>query len=195
VGITVKVQIYSLAALPIEYLIRQVALLDRMRVDETALDPYREVFIAGVHAYQQHAYLELVRWAYDRAVAQQVAVHQLHLLEFTTWRGRCVAKALDLIERALDTQAVSAITIEGKIEIPMEMNVALALLLGLPDSPVYVPSAARRGAQVARLQPEIDWCLAHCLMCAREEMKATFLPMFARLKGAAGDEAATGLSV
>jgi len=194
VGITVKIQLYSLAALPIEYLTRQEALLERMHVDEGALNPYREVFITGTRAYQQHAYLELVRWTYGRAVAQQVAVQQHRLLEFTTGRGCCVEQALGLVEGALDTRAVSAATREGEIEIPIEMNVALALLLGLPQSPDYAATAASRAGQIARMQPEIDWRLAHCLTCAREEMKAIFLPMVTRHEGAAGGEAVAGLS-
>lgn len=191
-GITVKIQLYSLAALPVDYLSRQEALLARMHVDEGALKPYRGVFITGVRAYQQNAYLELVRWTYGRAVAQQVAVHQHRLLEFTTGRGRCLKQALDLIEGALDTRAVSATTREGEIKIPIEMNVALALLLGLPESPDFAATAALRTGQIVRMQPEIDWRLAHCLMRAREEMRNTFLPMVARLEGAAGGEAAAG---
>jgi hypothetical protein len=194
VGITVKIQLYSLAALPVDYLTRQEALLARMHVEEGPLNPYRDVFITGTRAYQQHTYLELVRWTYGRTVAQQVAVHQHRLLEFTTGRGRCVEQALDLIEGALDTRAVSAATREGEIEIPIEMNVALALLLGLPESPDYAATAARRAAPILCMRPEIDWHLAHCLTCAREEMKTTFLPMVARLEGAAGGEAVTGLS-
>jgi hypothetical protein len=194
VGITVKIQLYSLAALPIEYLTRQAALLERMRVDARTFKPYREVFITGTRAYQQHTYLELVRWTYGRTVARQVEVHQQRLLEFTTGRGHRSKQALDLIEGALDTLAVSAATREGEIEIPIEMNVALALLLGLPESPDYAATAARRTEQISRMQPEIDWRLAHCLTCAREEMKNTFLPVFACFDRNAGQRTATGLS-
>jgi hypothetical protein len=74
------------------------------------------------------------------------------------------------------------------------MNVALALLLGLPESPDYAATAARRAEQIARMQPEIDWRLAHCLTCAREEIKNTFPPMVARLEGVAGGKAVAGLS-
>lgn len=193
-GITVKIQLYSLAALPVDYLTRQEALLERMRVDERAFTPYREVFITGTRAYQQHTYLELVRWTYGRAVAYQVEGHQHRLLDFTTGRGRCIEQALGLIEGALATRAVSAATHQGEIEIPIEMNVALALLLGLPESPDYVVTAERRAEQIARMQPEIDWRLAHCLSCAREELEAAFLPVFAGLEGNAGDRTATGLS-
>jgi hypothetical protein len=194
VVITVKIQLYSLAALPIDYLTRQEALLARMRVDEGALNPYREVFITGTRAYQQHTYLEMVRGTCGRAVAQQVAVQQHRLLEFTTGRGRSVEQALNLVEGALDTRAVSAATREGDIEIPIEMNVALALLLGLPESPDYAATATRRAEQIARMQPEIDWRLAHCLTCAREEMKNTFLPMVVRPEGAAGGKTEAGFS-
>jgi len=194
VGITVKIQLYSLAALPVDYLTRQDALLERMHVDEGALNPYRDVFITGTRAYQHHVYLELVRWTYGRAVAQQIAVHQQRLLEFTTGRGRCLVQALGLIEGALDTRAVSATTREGEIGIPIEMNVALALLLGLPESPDYAATATRRAEKIARMQAEIDWRLAHCLMCAREEMKTTFHPMVARIEIAGADKAVAGFS-
>jgi hypothetical protein len=193
-GITVKIQLYSLAALPIEYLTRQDALLERLRVDAGALNPYRDVFITGARAYQQHAYLELVRWSYGRNVAQQVKEYQHRLLEFLTGRGRCIEQALDLIEGALHTRAVRADTREGEIEMPIEMNVALALLLGIPESPDYAATAGSRAEQIVRMQPEIDWCLAHCLACAREEMKNTFLPVVAHFEGTAGGEVTAGFS-
>jgi hypothetical protein len=192
VAIMVKIQLYSLAALPVEYLSRQEALLGRMHIDEGVLNPYRDVFITGTRAYQQHVYLELVRCTYGRTVAQQVAVHQHRLLEFSTGRVGCAEQALGLIEGALDTRVVSADTREGEVQIPIEMNVALALLLGLPESPDYAATVAQRAEQIVRMQPEIDWRLAHCLTCAREEMENTFLPMVARPEGAAGGEAAAG---
>jgi hypothetical protein len=194
VGITVKIQLYSLAALPIEYLSRQGALLERVCVDEREFKPYREVFLTGTRAYQQHAYLELVRWTYGRNVAQQVEVHQHRLLEFSTGRGRCIEQALDLIEGALDTRAVRADTRQGEIKIPIEMNVALALLLGMPESPDYAATAGSRAEQIVRMQPEIDWRLAHCLTCAREEMRKTFLPVFACLEHSARQRTAPRVS-
>ena len=193
VGITVTIQLYSLAALPVEYLARQDALLERMRLDERASTPYREVFIMGARAYQQYTYLELVHQTYGRAVAQQVEVHQHRLLDFAIHRGQCSEQLLNLIKGALDTPAVSAATREGEIEIPIEMNVALALLLGLPESPDYVATSARRAEQIVRMQPDIDWRLAHCLSHAREEMKHSFLPVFACLEGEAGDSMTMGL--
>jgi hypothetical protein len=194
VGITVKIQIYSLAALPIEYLSRQGALLERLCVDERAFKPYHEVFLTGTRAYQQHAYLELVRWTYGRNVAQQVEVHQHRLLEFSTGSGRCIEQALDLIEGALDTRAVRADTRQGEIKIPIEMNVALALLLGMPESPDYAATAGLRAEQIVRMQPEIDWRLAHCLTCAREEMRKAFLPVFACLEHSARQRTAPRVS-
>ena len=191
-GITVKIQLYSLAALPVDYLRRQEALLARLQVDERALDPYREVFITGVRAYQQYTYLELVGWTYGREVARQVEVHQRRLLNFATGRGNSTGTALTLIEHALETRTVRAATRAGDVAIPIEMNVALGLLLGLPESPDYVTTAAGRIEQIARMQPEIDWHLAHCLACGREEIKNVFLPAFTRLEASAGDGMTTG---
>jgi hypothetical protein len=193
-GITVKIQRYSLAVLPIEYLTRQDALRERMRVDAGALNPYRDVFIAGARAHRQHAYLELVRWTDGRNVAQQIKVYQQRLLAFSTGSGRCIAQALDRIEGALHTRAVRADSREGEIEMPIEMNVTLALLLGTPELPDYAATARSRTEQIVRMQPEIDCCLAHCLACAREEMKNTFLPVVAHVEGTAGSEVTAGCS-
>lgn len=192
-GITVTIQLYSLAALPVEYLRRQETLLAWLKVGERALESYREVFVTGVRAYQQYTYLELVGWTWGREVARQVAVHQHRLLDFAAGRGGNTGHALRLIEGALETRPVSAATHSGEIAIPIEMNVALALLLGLPESPDYVTTAAQRFEQIARMQPEIDWCLAHCLAQGREEMKNVFLPAFTRLVETAGDSTATGI--
>jgi hypothetical protein len=190
VGITVTIQFYRLAALPVEHLRRQETLLAWLEVGERTLDSYREVFVTGVRAYQQYTYLELVGWTYGRAVAHEVEVLQRRLLEFTTGSGNGTGQALSLIESALETLPVSAATRSGEIAIPIEMNVALALLLGLPESPDYVSTAAQRFEQIARMQPEIDWCLAHCLTRAREEIKNVFLPAFPRLVETAGDSTA-----
>jgi hypothetical protein len=185
-GIISITQIYQLAALPIGYLARQDALRGRMRAYERLFNPYREVFIAGAQAYQQHTYLELVRRIYSRAVAYQVDEYQRRLFDFMTGSGRPFEQALDLVGKALATRAVSATTQLGEIAIPIEMNVALALLLGLPESPDYVTTAPRRAEQIARMQPEIDWRLANDLTRARKEMVKTFSPVLVRLDGVAG---------
>ena len=192
-GITVKIELYNLAALPVAYLTRQSVLSERLRVDEYMLKSYREVFVTGVRAYQQFAYLELVKRSYGRAVAQQVEVHQRRLLDLTTGRGEGIRRALRLIEGALETRTVSAATREGEIAIPIEMNVALALLLGLPESPDYALTSVLRAEQITRMQPEIDWRLAHCLTCAREEIRTVFLPVFTSLDDCAAGGTAAGL--
>jgi hypothetical protein len=178
--------------LPVDFLTRQSVLRERVRADEHTLGSYREVFVTGVCAYQQCAYLELVQWSYGRAVARQVEVHQRRLLEFTTGRGEGIRRALRLIEGALETRTVSASTREGEISIPIEMNVALALLLGLPESPDYASTSALRAEQITRMQPEIDWRLAHFLACAREEIRTVFLPVFTSLEDCATGGTAAG---
>jgi hypothetical protein len=190
VGITVTIQFYRLAALPVEHLRRQETLLAWLELGDRTLDSYREVFVTGVRAYQQYTYLELVGWTYGRDVAHEVEVLQRRLLEFPTGSDNGTGQALSLIESALETLPVSAATRSGEIAIPIEMNVALALLLGLPESPDYVSTAAQRLEQIARMQPEIDWCLAHCLTRGREEIKNVFLPAFSRLVETAGDSTA-----
>jgi hypothetical protein len=193
VGITVTIQLYSLAARPVEYLLRQEALRARLHVDELVLKPYHDVFVTAVRAYQQYSYLELVGWICGQQVARQVAVHQRRLIDFTAGTGNSTGHALRLVEGALETGSVSAVTRAGEVEIPIEMNVALALLLGLPESPDYAATAALRFEQIARMQPEIDWRLAYCLARGREEIKQVFLPIFTRFFASIGDGAPAGV--
>jgi hypothetical protein len=167
--------------LPIGYLARQDDLLARMRFYGRAFNPYRELFITGTRAYQQYTYFELVQRVYGRAVARQVEAHQRHLFDFMTGDGRRLEQSIDLVQKALTTRTVSAITPLGEVEIPIEMNVALALLLGLPESPDYVATTVQRVDQITRMQPEIDWCLANELACARAAVLKKFSSALAHL--------------
>jgi hypothetical protein len=178
-------QIYHLAALPIGYLTRQDDLLECMRTYGRAFTPYREVFITATQAYQQYAYLELVRRIYGHALVGQVEVQQHRLFDLVRGTGSRIKQALDLVEKALGTDAVSVPTWLGDVDVPIEMNVALAVLLGLPESPDYVNSAAARVEQIARMPPEVDWRLANSLARARGEMVRTFSPVLTCFEGIA----------
>ena len=54
------------------------------------------------------------------------------------------------------------------------MTVALALLLGLPESVHYVTSPAQRSVQIARMPLDIDWCFAELLGQGRCEITRVF---------------------
>ena len=174
----IKVGIYGLAVLPIDYLARLGDPFEPT-FTEQGIDPeYHEVFTAGIRAYQLVTYQKLVREHYGRGVANQVGSYQHRLLEQETG-GHKISYTIRLIKDALDSDTVAADTDHGRIDIPIEMNVALTLLLGVESSPHCVSQPDQRTAEIGSMDLDIDWLLSNCLTRARDEMKRVFAPLLA----------------
>ena len=170
-----NISIYSLAVLPVDYMER---LGDPLRqvCSGKVIDPAcRNVFVTGIRAYQLVIYLKLVREHYGRGVANQIGNYQRRLL--TEQADNDIPHAIDLIQGALESDAVCVETDCGNIDIPIEMNLAMALLLGVPGSPNYVAHPELRSAQIDSMNAEIDWSLSQCLGRARERMEEVFSPL------------------
>ena len=174
----INVSIYSLAVLPIDYLSRLECPFEQLYKDQ-GIDPdYREVFTAGIRSYQLVTYLKLVREHYGHGVADQINSYQQRLLDKEPG-GKPINHAISLINRALDSEAVAADTDHGRIDIPIEMNVALSLLLGVTSSPHYVSHPDEYAAEIGSMRLDIDWLLAHCLTRVRDDMQKVFVPLLA----------------
>lgn len=174
----INVGIYGLAVLPVDYLSRLGDPFEQLCNEQGVKPEYREVYTAGIRAYQLVAYLKLVRKHYGRGVANQVSSYQQRLLEMEEG-GRSICHAIKLIKDALDSDTVAADTDRGSIDIPIEMNVALSLLLGIPLSPHYVNRPDQRSAEIGSMDLEVDWLLSRCLSRARDDMQRVFAPLFA----------------
>ena len=176
----INVGIYGLAVLPIDYLSRLGAPFEQT-FSEQGIDPeYHEVFTSGIKAYQLVTYLKLVREHYGRGVANQVGSYQQRLLEQEAG-GHNIIYTIKLIKDALDSDTVAADTDHGRIDIPIEMNVALSLLLGVVSSPHCVSHPDQRSAEIGSMDLDIDWLLSNFLTRARDEMKRVFAPLLASL--------------
>ena len=174
----INVGIYGLAVLPIDYLSRLGAPFEQT-FSEQGIDPeYHEVFTSGIKAYQLVTYLKLVREHYGRGVANQVGSYQQRLLEQEAG-GHNIIYTIKLIKDALDSDTVAADTDHGRIDIPIEMNVALSLLLGVVSSPHCVSHPDQRSAEIGSMDLDIDWLLSNFLTRARDEMKRVFAPLLA----------------
>lgn len=173
----INIGIYSLAVLPVDYLEKLGDPLKRACSNKTVDSAYRGVFATGIRAYQLVIYLKLVREHYGRGVANQIGNYQRRLL--TAQADNDILHAIDLIQGALASDAVSAKTGRGVIDIPIEMNLAIALLLGLSGSPNYAAHQDLRPAQIESMNAEIDWSLSQCLGRAREHAQEIFSPLLA----------------
>lgn len=166
---------YELAMLPIAHLTSQAEPFNRYSgPTRTLTGAYREVVNNAVQGYQLYTYLVLIGAYYGEEIRQLVRSYQL--TEFNpgeTGRGQ-LEKILAVIEAATETGGIKVSTDSGEFEVPVEMNVALALLLDLPCSPDYVADVSMRGAGIASMGIDVDWRLADCLAAAREEVIQTW---------------------
>jgi hypothetical protein len=170
--------IYGLAVLPVDYLSRLGDPFEQAYIEQ-GIDPvYHDVFTAGIRAYQLITYLRLVREHYGRGVANQVSNYQQRLLEKEAG-GSVISHAIELIKAALDSDTVVADTQHGRVDIPIEMNIALSLLLGAASSPHCVSHPDQRATEIGNMDLDIDWLLSNCLVRARDEMQRVFAPLLA----------------
>jgi hypothetical protein len=172
----IHVGIYGLAVLPIDYLSRLECPFEQLCRDQIIDSGYREVFTVGIKAYQLVIYLTLVRKQYGRGVANQINRYQQRLLEKDAG-GKSISHTIKIINRALDSDTVAADTHLGRINIPIEMNVALALLLGVVSSPHCVSHPEQRADEINSMGLDVDWTLSQCLIRARDEMHKIFAPL------------------
>jgi hypothetical protein len=136
------------------------------------------VFTTGIRAYQLVTYLDLVRERYGHGVANQIDIYQQRLLEREAG-GNIITHSIKLVNDALDTDTVVADTVHGSIDIPIEMNIALSLLLGAASSPHYARHPDQWSTEIGNMDLDIDWLLSHCLTRARDEMRNVFAPLLA----------------
>jgi len=173
-----KIDTYMLAMMPIAYLVNQDDAFDRLREQPDEIEPvYREVINTGVLGYQLFTYQALTGSNYSQEVQRLVREYQLIVLDREHRAGDVLKKTLDLIEGALGAGTVSIPAAGGNIEVPVEMNVALALLLKEPASPDYSSNASQ---QIYRIGADVDWCFARYLSRGREEILRIFSPMLAQ---------------
>jgi len=162
---------YELAMLPIAHLASQPEPYDRYCPGTGGLtENYRKVVNYGIRGYQLYAYLGLVSIYFGEATREQVRRYQLTVYETGDDSAETLASILAVIEGALGTHGVKVLTAGGEVEVPVEMNVALAILLDIPFSPDYVPNISDRNGKIASMGIDVDWCLADCLSSAREEI-------------------------
>lgn len=175
----INVSIYSLALLPVDYLDRLGDPLETTCAGKYIEPECRPVFTTGIRAYQLATYLRLVREHYGRGVANQIGSYQRRLLQPENDSMDKDAIAVELVRGALESERVTAEAHHGSVDIPIEMNVALALLLGMPGSPYYSSDAEHRIVKVSSMGKDLDWSLSQCLVKAREEIERIFSPLLA----------------
>ena len=135
---------------------------------------YREVFAAGVLGYRLHTYRGLVAAACGAATAARIQQRHLALFAHRPDLGALLA----MIEQSVRIGEVTTATRLGEVTTPVEMNVALALLLGYPGSPHYQVNAGRRMGQGGEIAADVDVALCKCLSGAKANMISALSGLF-----------------
>ena len=175
----------ELAMLPIAHLTSQSDPFDRYCRQTGGLTrSYRDVVNNGVWGYQLYTYLALIGIYFGEDTRLQVRGYQLALFNPDATHRDALDNILGVIEAAMGTRGVTVSTGNGDFQVPVEMNVALALLLDMPCSPDFVPDAAMRNARIASMGIDVDWLLADCLASAREEVINTWSATIAQCTAA-----------
>ena len=172
-----KIDTHRLAILPLAYLAEQGDLSSQCRKHHGIDEKYRDVITLGICAYQLHTYLALVREHFGFHVETEVRVQQRDMLDQEGGAGQLMEHAFDIIDGALRIGIVKASMAAGEDDIPVEMNVALALLLGMPESPDFAENAALKAVRIADMSPNVDWYFSDCLARSQAQIKRIFTSM------------------
>lgn len=144
-------------------------------------DNYRDLFASSVWVYSLHAYVALVREHMGDEVAEAVWSRLRKMFDQAeAGAGQSLEYAFMLIDGALARGRGSLGELQDTIRVPPETRVALALLLGMPESPAYASGMDERSERFRTIQVEVEGYLARCLSQAREELLAACSELFER---------------
>ncbi len=169
----------NLAILPISFLSEQGDRLAELCNQTASGDNYRDLFVSSIWVYPMHAYMTLVREKMGAAVAEAVWSHQRGMLdEAGTGAGDAMESAFMLIDRALDLDDFRMDGLDAPNYVLPEARIALALLLGMPESPDYSGRISVHPGRPRTMCTKVEECLAHCLLRARVELLAACSDLF-----------------
>ncbi|GMQ83297.1 MAG: hypothetical protein BMS9Abin06_0030 [Gammaproteobacteria bacterium] len=170
--------VHRLAWLPIVFLTEQENMFERYGRDEDIEDAYRDVITTSLWVYLLYTYHGMVRRHFDSATETRVREIQLDIFnDEQPGSGDSILAALELVECALSAGVERDPDWSIQFKMPTELAVALALLLGLPDSPDYRARKPKTADYAVHRMPGVDWRLARALARGRQELIKTFSPI------------------
>lgn len=176
---SVKVDAYRLAWLPIAYLAEQDESSEPFSLLAGVDKDYQEVITSALWIYMLHTYHGLVRRSFGGETERLVRLHQKAIFsEEKPDAGEAVEYALGLVDDALRVGVVGIPFRKTRFEAPAELRVALALLIGLPESPDHVVSEMYATEPVVHKRPGIDRHLSRILLSGQQKVLKIFCPVF-----------------
>lgn len=167
-----------LAWLPLAFMVEQDAQQTGCTAVADADAAYHEMMTTGCWVYQLYSYYGMVRRRFGEEVAKQVQELQCEIFEREQpGAGAAIISALQLVEIALHASVVGGKAGSAFVALPAELSVALALLMGLPESPDYYADGKGDDRPVYRVAG-IDERLASLLEKSKHALLEAFNPVF-----------------
>jgi len=135
---------------------------------------YQDVVNIAVHCYQAHSYLDLIEAEYGPRM-HNIAQQQVdNLFELNNDEYDFYTITTSLINFAIDVGQLE-VTDQGKrTKVPLELNIAVTLLIGLPGSPHYATEQQSRNAEIQKIAEDVDLQLAQYLAKGKTQVVAWF---------------------
>ncbi len=175
-------RVQQLAWLPILLITEQEELFETYSREEGIDEAYHDVVLTSLWVYLLHVSHGLVRDRFGAGTARRAREIQREIFNREEPdSGDAIIAALDLVERALGVDIHSDPDRTIPFQMPAELAVALALLLGLPDSPDYRSRKAKPSDYAVHRMPGVDWRLARVLGKGRQVLTEALEPVLGRL--------------
>jgi len=162
--------------------------------DSDKLDSaYFDVVNTGLWSYQIYTYLELLEKLFDERVKIEVSDWLLDMLNANQHAGDRLETVFAVIEHAIRaSQATMDSEYEGT-RVSVEMSIALAMLVELPESPDFAAGNGARHTRIRLINADVDQTFASSLKHAANDVFSVLLPVLEAL-GAVIPDAIRALS-
>ncbi|HED17215.1 MAG TPA: hypothetical protein ENI64_10450 [Gammaproteobacteria bacterium] len=146
---------------------------------------YFDIVNTGLWSYQLYTYLELLQKIFGNNVKTEVSDWLLDMLNANNSAGDRLQTVFTVIEHA-KKQARHAVMGTGKdlSSISVEMSMALAMLVELPESPDFSVSKGDRQTRIRLINTEVDQYFAASLKYAHDDVFTILLPILENLGAA-----------
>jgi len=178
-SLTLDIDPYELAMLPMLSLSPDAEPSDTYgysgsgKLDST----YFDVVNTGLWSYQLYTYLELLEQLFGGDVKTEVSDWLLDMLNANNCAGDRLETVFAVIEYARQASKVTMETDHELSCVPVEMSIALAMLVELPESPDFAVSRGDRHTRIRLINADVDQKFAASLKCARNDVFNTLLPV------------------
>jgi len=142
------------------------------------LDPaYFDIVNTGLWSYQLYTYLELLQKIFGSNVKTEVSDWLLDMLNANNSAGDRLETVFSVIEHSKQACDVAMSTDSDLSIVPIEMSIALAMLVELPESPDFSVSKGDRQTRIRLVNTEVDRYFAASLKCAYDDVFNVLLPI------------------